>query len=273
MGMGWVQSMKTHIEPLGWAAPVLILVAAMLTACGGGSSSKTSTPEVSACGGAAPADSCAGADDSPEPATQTTASLLTAASFDGIPQDGLTLGSANAPVTLDLYQNFICPHCKDFALEALPSLIADYVQSGRVRLVFHDVAFGGAIAETAHDAARCAADQGKFWPAYAVLYENFSQDDADYTKDNLESMLSVAGVDVPQLTACLASDQHLAEVKSSTDAFTHLPDTDTSLANDYATAEAAQKPGIPLLALAAHHLIAPDSYAEVRTWLQAALGQ
>src|SRR5262249_39048682 len=157
-----------------------------------------------------------------------------------------------------LYQNFLCPHCRDFALDVLPSVINDYVKTGRVKIVFHDVAFGGNSAETAHDAAHCAGDQGKFWSAYLTLYENFSEDDTAYAKDKLASLLDGAGLDGSKITACLAGDQHLAEVNSATDAFTHLADNDAALANENATGMAEQLPGIPMLTIGARHLIAPE---------------
>jgi protein-disulfide isomerase len=48
-----------------------------------------------------------------------------------------TLGSPTAPVTIELFSDFQCPHCKELHDETMPSLIADFINSGKVYLVRH----------------------------------------------------------------------------------------------------------------------------------------
>ena len=38
----------------------------------------------------------------------------------GIPQNGITLGNPNAPVTMKYFGDLECPICKEFTLGALP---------------------------------------------------------------------------------------------------------------------------------------------------------
>ena len=183
-------------------------------------------------------------------------------------------GDANAPVKLDLYGNFLCLRCRNFARDVLPQLITDYVASGKVSITFHDTALGGGDSvENAQGAARCAADQGKFWPAFAVLYQNFSGFDAPYVKPSLESLLAQTGVNSTTLNNCLDSDQHKSEVDASTDAFMHLADNNTDYANELATATAEKNPTIPLLVIGGTYFTTPDGYAPVRAAIQAKLGQ
>jgi protein-disulfide isomerase len=47
------------------------------------------------------------------------------------------MGSATAPITIDLYSDFQCPHCKEFHDDVLPSLINDFVNTGKAYLVRH----------------------------------------------------------------------------------------------------------------------------------------
>jgi len=65
--------------------------------------------------------------------------LLLTLSAAGGPSAGSTkaIGSPTAPITIDLYSDFQCPHCKDFHDEAVGRLIADYVNTGKVYLVRH----------------------------------------------------------------------------------------------------------------------------------------
>lgn len=49
-----------------------------------------------------------------------------------------TVGSPNAPVTLDVYSDFQCPHCARLHFGALKQALGDCVASGKVRIVYHD---------------------------------------------------------------------------------------------------------------------------------------
>src|ERR687895_628759 len=48
------------------------------------------------------------------------------------------LGNADAPVTIVEYFSLGCPHCKNFHETVLPKLKTDYIDTGKVRLVFRD---------------------------------------------------------------------------------------------------------------------------------------
>src|SRR5665213_747207 len=47
-------------------------------------------------------------------------------------------GSPSAPLTLELYTDYECPACRDFYLNVLPSVINDFVKTGKLRLVHRD---------------------------------------------------------------------------------------------------------------------------------------
>jgi protein-disulfide isomerase len=49
-----------------------------------------------------------------------------------------TLGAADAPVTVEVFEDFACPHCATFSLEALPRLRSEYVDPGVVQYVHRD---------------------------------------------------------------------------------------------------------------------------------------
>ena len=261
------------------AALALVALLSLLfaVACGSGGGAKTATPASNACGApvTASAGSCGGAGGATTPPASTTAGAATTPVSDllvGLPQDGQTLGNASAPLKVALYQNFLCPHCRDFALEIMPQMLIDYVATGKVAIVFHDAALGAGAADIAHEAARCAADQGKFWPAYFALYQNFADDPASYTKARMESVLAPTGVDAAKLASCLDSDQHQAEVDAATSEFEHLADNNAAYANALATVQAGNGPAIPLLDIAGTYLTAPEDYATVKAAIDAKLG-
>jgi protein-disulfide isomerase len=47
-------------------------------------------------------------------------------------------GSPTAPLTIELYTDYQCPHCRAFYLEVLPELAKEYIKTGKVRLIHRD---------------------------------------------------------------------------------------------------------------------------------------
>ena len=80
------------------------------------------------------------------------------------------LGKADAPVTIVEYGDFKCPVCTAFSIETEPRLRREFVDTGRVRLVWRDFTVIDAESEPAAEAARCAGGQGRFWAYHDALY-------------------------------------------------------------------------------------------------------
>lgn len=80
------------------------------------------------------------------------------------------LGSADAPVLVEDFSSFACPHCRDFHVERLPNLV-DEIAAGQVQFVFIPIASIGSGAEHAAQAAFCAGEQGRFWEMSDVLFD------------------------------------------------------------------------------------------------------
>jgi protein-disulfide isomerase len=74
------------------------------------------------------------------------------------------IGAANAPVTIALWSDFQCPFCKRFEVETLPSIIKDYVDSGKVKVVFLDFTFLG------NDSVSAALYGRAVWKLYPNKY-------------------------------------------------------------------------------------------------------
>ena len=81
-------------------------------------------------------------------------------------------GNQNAPVTIVLYVDFQCPFCGKFFKETEQTALANYIKDGKVKLVSRDFAFLGDESIKAAEAARCAADQGKFWEYHDYLFSH-----------------------------------------------------------------------------------------------------
>jgi protein-disulfide isomerase len=64
----------------------------------------------------------------------STASSSTGATLDYAGQP--TIGDANAPVTIAMFEDFLCPHCAEFSDQVWPQIKRDYVDTGKAKAVF-----------------------------------------------------------------------------------------------------------------------------------------
>ncbi len=88
------------------------------------------------------------------------------------PGDPLAIGRVDAPVVMVEFADFQCPFCGKFARDTEPTLVRKYVRTGKLRLEWRDFPYLGPQSSTAAQAARAAADQGKFWPYHDALYHS-----------------------------------------------------------------------------------------------------
>jgi protein-disulfide isomerase len=140
-----------------------------------------------------------------------------------ISSSGFTLGNADAKHTIDLYEDFQCPVCRDFTHDVEPQIVSNYVATGKAKLVWHDflvidAKVGGTESLDAANAARCANDQNMFWPYHDWLYANqYFEGSGAFTKDRLKSIGKQAGIaDLTKFNSCVDSGTHNAEVQAET---------------------------------------------------------
>jgi protein-disulfide isomerase len=134
----------------------------------------------------------------------------------GIPVDGLVLGRAEAPVTIDLYEDFQCPACEAWGRTVLPRLATNELESGIAKVVFHDVAFLGQESTDAGRAGYAAAQQGQFWDMWATLYANQGRENSGaFRRDRLMAMADRLDLDVARFQKDMDSPAALASIEAS----------------------------------------------------------
>jgi protein-disulfide isomerase len=122
--------------------------------------------------------------------------------LDGIPQTGATLGNPKAPVTVTEFADLQCPFCQDYTLHQFPAIVAKYVRTGKVKMVFKNYAFIGPDSLTAARAAEAAGKQNKLWHFIDVFYNNQGDENTDYVTDAfLTKIAKDAGVDPAKMLA------------------------------------------------------------------------
>jgi protein-disulfide isomerase len=139
-------------------------------------------------------------------------------SVDGAPFKG----SATAPVTIVEFSDFHCPFCQ----RVVPTLTQLELQYGdKVKLVFRDYPIDNLhpAARKAHEAARCAHDQGKFWAYHDALFANAPKASLEQLKTYAEEV----GLDVPAFEQCVSSGTHQDAVQRDVEEGTRVGVTGT----------------------------------------------
>jgi protein-disulfide isomerase len=114
--------------------------------------------------------------DLPQPAAKTAAGGATSrAPIDTVlllrADASRALGDSAAPVLMLIVSDFQCPYCRAWHEETYPTLLRDYIQTGRVRAIyFHLPLPSHPQAYPAAEAAMCAGIQGRFWPMQDALF-------------------------------------------------------------------------------------------------------
>jgi protein-disulfide isomerase len=169
---------KRLIQLGGIAGVVVVIIAIILVATGGGGSSKAPKPESSA-------------------AKQADAEVV--ALLQGIPQNGITLGNPNAPVTIQYYGDLECPFCKQFTLGALQPIIKKYVRTGKVKIEYRSMQTATRERETFQTqqvAALAAGKQNLMWHYLELFYHEQGEEGSGYVT---ESYLQGLAAQIPGL--------------------------------------------------------------------------
>ena len=125
-------------------------------------------------------------------------------------QNHLALGRPDAPVTLVEFTDYQCPFCKQFHDNTFPSLVEHYIKTGKLRYISMDLPLPfHQQARPAANAARCAADQGRFWQMRQLLFANPKALD----RTNLIDYAGTLSLDLASFQQCLADKRHDAEIQ------------------------------------------------------------
>jgi protein-disulfide isomerase len=133
------------------------------------------------------------------------------------PNDGEVRGKASAPVLVEEYGDFQCPHCLDFQRTVVPT-IDQLVNQGKVRFDYHPIAFIGPESTTAANAATCAGDQGKFWQYHDALFAaQGPENSGTFSNTELQRIAQQVGVAGDKFNTCLRNGTYDGWVAKITD--------------------------------------------------------
>ncbi len=132
-----------------------------------------------------------------------------AAAYPAALLDGTAIGKADAPVVMEVYEDYQCPYCGKYSLDVEPVLVSQYVTPGTLRIVHRDIGIlgrGGPDDESVL-AARggfCANEQGKYWDYAHWVYANQDGENAGgFRRERLTAIAEAAGLETGAFSACL----------------------------------------------------------------------
>jgi protein-disulfide isomerase len=126
------------------------------------------------------------------------------------------LGNPSAPVTLIEFGDYQCHFCNVFFHSTEGDILKNYVETGKVKIIFKDYNIIGPDSVNASHGAHCAKDQGSFWEYHDILYSNWTGENNGWASSkNLEKFANEIGLDMDVWTQCMLDGTHSQTILAS----------------------------------------------------------
>jgi protein-disulfide isomerase len=141
---------------------------------------------------------------------------------------GTAMGDPNAPVVIDIFEDFQCSACVYYSEETERRIAETYVAGGQVHYVFHqypflDRASVNKESQQAANASMCAMEQDKFWEYHDILFANWNGSNAGAFSDRrLVAFAETLELDVDLFTTCFEENRYRDEIQADFDLGTEM---------------------------------------------------
>lgn len=136
--------------------------------------------------------------------------------FDVDEDDDAFLGNPDAPITMIEFSDFQCPYCGRFFAGTLPAIVREYVDTGKVKLVYRDFPLDfHPAAIPAAEAAECAGEQGQFFAMHDRVFVTLSDWSTSVNPAFLfKQYAGELGLNQSAFDSCLDNHDMLDEVRA-----------------------------------------------------------
>ena len=147
---------------------------------------------------------------------------------DYLQADGTSLGSPNAIVSVDVWEDFQCPACRNYSENTEPLIIQNYVDTGQVRYTFHQYPFIDDLSSTKEsdqsaNASLCAAEQNRFWDYKQILFANWiGENVGSFTDRRLIAFAESINLDMDAFRNCFRENRYKERIDQDLEAGTRL---------------------------------------------------
>ena len=134
-----------------------------------------------------------------------------------IPVNKTSMGNPDAPVKMDVWEDFQCSGCLSYSERLEPQIFQIYVETGKVYYTFHFYPFidgGQGESFDAANAALCAAEQERFWDYHAILFANWIGENAgSFSKQRLVAFSESINLDMDAFNQCFQENTYAAQIQ------------------------------------------------------------
>jgi len=134
--------------------------------------------------------------------------------------NGRELGSASAPVVVEVFEDFQCPACKRYSESIEPLIVNSYVADGRVRYIYRHYPFlddrvARKESDQAAHASMCAADQGRFWDYKDIVFANWNgENQGAFSDKRLVAFAESIGLEMDAFKQCFSQNRFEEEINA-----------------------------------------------------------
>ena len=126
------------------------------------------------------------------------------------------LGNPNASITLVEFGDYQCHYCHVFFESIEGKIMKNYIETGKVKMIFKDYNIIGKDSVKASQGAHCANDQGLFWEYHNILYSNWTGENNGWASGaNLSNYAQDIGLEMNQWTDCMSQQKHSKTILDS----------------------------------------------------------
>jgi protein-disulfide isomerase len=157
------------------------------------------------------------------PNLKSVGEIATVEAFPRSMANGTAMGDPNAPVIIDVFEDFQCSACVYYTEETERRISETYVTNGQVYYVFHqypflDRASANKESQQAANASMCAMEQDKFWEYHDILFANWNGNNAGAFSDRrLAAFAETLELDMDLFTTCFEENRYQVEIQADYD--------------------------------------------------------
>ena len=126
------------------------------------------------------------------------------------------LGSPDATITMIEFGDYQCFYCNRFFHNTESEIVKNYVDTGKVKIIFKDFTIIGQDSVNAAHASHCANEEGKFWEYHDTLYNHWTGENNGWaSSDNLLEFAKQIGLDEAAFKECMSDERYTAVIEQS----------------------------------------------------------
>ena len=123
------------------------------------------------------------------------------------------IGDPSAKITILEWGDYQCTFCYKFHQTTLNTIKQDFIDTGKIKMIFKDFPLNGEDSILAAEAAYCAQDQGKYWQYHDELYKNWKGEKTGWiNRNSLDKFATTVELNLDKFNACLDNHKYLDKV-------------------------------------------------------------